>query len=269
MSIDSLLPIEFPTDKPRRIYLCEDSAEGILSAIYDAWTSRYGHSHNYIQIGADSTRSYFYEYIQVKTDIKKAKNISDAIIGKISPYFYRFVTYCLLSYDLARADDIYRLIILGFSKGEAAINCLTLPFVQRVNKIERTVSNERHHYMGFMRFQEMNDGTLFARFRPKNNIISITAPHFADRFPEERLLIADVKRRLVASIEQRAIKYWQLSDTDFEMLNPNNSANEIMLQNLWKCFISSIEIKERRNISLQNNNMPLRYREFMSEYMRS
>lgn len=263
MSIETLLPIEFPTDKPKRIYLCDDSPEGILSAIYDAWTSRYGHSHNYIQIASAAGRSYFYEYINVQTDIQKAKNISDAIIHRVSASFHDLITHCLLSSSDTRADDIYRLVILGFSIGSKARNCLSLPFVNNCNKLEVNVNNELRHYMGFIRFQETYDKTLFARFRPVNNIITLLAPHFADRFPTERIIIADVARKLVASIDHKTINYWQLSEQDFESLNPKTSDDEYIMKNLWQCFTDTIEIKERRNKSLQRNNMPLRYREFM------
>ena len=34
----------------RHIYLCEDSAEGIFSAIYKAYEDRYGHANNEIRI---------------------------------------------------------------------------------------------------------------------------------------------------------------------------------------------------------------------------
>ncbi|MBE5938716.1 MAG: DNA metabolism protein [Lachnospiraceae bacterium] len=266
MNISSLIPIEYPTDKPRKVYLCDDSPEGILSAVYDAWTSRYGHSHNFIQIAGEYNYSFFCEYVRVETDIKKAYNIADAIKRKISSDFYHLITVCLASYDRSRADDIYRLIILGFHVGASARYNLSLQFVQRINKIERNVSNERHHYMGFIRFEELEDNTLFARFRPKNNILPLITGHFADRYPNEKIIIADVNRKSVACINRSNIGYYKLSDEDFESLRPDTSQEEKTLQDLWKCFVDSIEIKERRNTSLQRNNMPLRFREFTPEF---
>lgn len=267
--VSELCPLEMPTEKPRHIYLCEDSAEGILSAIYDAWSSRYGHSFNYIQAGSCISYQLMSEYIEVTTSIDKAKSLSSAITNKISADFYEFVKTCLLSYDKERADDIYRLIILGFSVGPKARNYLAYPFMQRIMKIERNVFNESHHYFGFIRFEELKSGTLFAKFRPKNDILSLIIPHFADRFPNENLMIADITRRSIAFSSHGHIGYAIASEIELESLCLNISENEQMLKDLWKCFIDSIEIKPRHNSDLQRQNMPLRFREFATEFISS
>lgn len=35
---------------------------------------------------------------------------------------------------------------------------------------------------------------------------------------------------------------------------------------LWKVFFDSIAVKERENIKLQNNNLPVKYRKYMTEF---
>ena len=258
-----LCPCKNSTDKPLHVYLCEDSPEGILSAIYDAWSSRYGHSYNYIQIDRNLDFNMFYEYFPVKTDVEKAKSIADAVKRKVSYLFYEFIESCLLSADENRADDIYRLIILGFHVGGSAKNYLSYPFVQRLNKLERNVRNERHHYLGFIRFEELDNNMLFAKFRPVNNIITLVMPHFADRFPNDNIMIIDVKRGIIAFSKHGKIALATATDSDLADLTLQNSENELMLKRLWKSFVDTIEVKERRNIDLQKQNMPLRFREFM------
>lgn len=257
----AILPYENPTDKPRRVYLCEDSPEGILTAIYDAWTGRYGHSHNYIQLYSSGEINMFYEYIETKTDLAKAQSIATSIKRKISMDFYNIVEECLMSDEKTRADDIYRLIILGFAVGSSATSYLAYPAIQRIMKIEKNVWNEYHHYLGFLRFEELQDGTLFAKFRPHNNIISKVIPHFADRFPEENVMITDVSRHILAISKHGKIGY-AITDIDFENISLPTSDNENLLKELWHNFIVSIEVKERRNLELQRQNMPLRFREF-------
>lgn len=261
-----ILPYDNPTDKPRRVYLCEDSAEGILTAIHDAWTSRYGHSHNYIQVNTCADNNMFYEYIDVTSDLTKAKSITTAIKNKISRDFYELVETCLLSSDTTRADDIYRLIILGFSVGPSARTYLAFPPIQRIIKMEKNVWNEYHHYLGFIRFEELQDKTLFARFRPHNNIISKIIPHFADRFPEENIMIVDVSRNIVA-ISRHGVIGYAVTDIDFDKITLPTSANEQLLKELWSNFVNSIEVKERHNDALQKQMMPLRFREFATEFL--
>lgn len=257
----AITPYENPADKPRRVYLCDDSPEGILSAIYDAWTGRYGHSHNYIQLYSSVDINMFYEYIETSPDLAKAQNIASAIRQKISGGFYSLVEDCLMSNEKTRADDIYRLIILGFAVGPSAVSYLAFPSIRRIMKIQKNVWNEYHHYLGFIRFEELRDGTLFARFRPHNNIISKVISHFADRFPEENVMITDVSRHIVAISKSCIIRY-AITDIDFENIALPVSANEELLKKLWHNFIASIEIKERHNPDLQKQNMPLRFREF-------
>ncbi|MCI8306517.1 MAG: DNA metabolism protein [Lachnospiraceae bacterium] len=261
-----IFPYENPTDKPRRVYLCEDSPEGILTAIYDAWSSRYGHSHNYIQINSCTDNNMFYEYIDIIPDLKKAKSIVTSIKTKISVDFYELVETCLLSCDKNRADDIYRLIILGFSVGPSARTYLAYPAIQRIMKIHKNVWNEYHHYLGFIRFEELQDKTLFARFRPHNNIISNIIPHFADRFPEENIMIVDVSRNIVA-VSRHGLVGYTVTDINFDRITLPTSENEQLLKKMWKGFIESIEIKERANPGLQRQNMPLRFREFTTEFL--
>lgn len=268
--IDKTLPPQlYPcfdsTDKTLHVYLCEDNPEGILSGIYDAWTSRYGHSHNYIQINSDINCNMFYEYFEVTTDIEKADSITHSIRTNISSQFYYFVESCLLSNDKSRADDIYRLLILAFCVGSSASRYLSYPFVQRLCKLEKNVWNETHHYMGFIRFEELKGGTLFARFRPHNNIITKLIPHFADRFPNENLIIIDMNRQIIALCRQGKIAFIINPDIDLTQINIELSDNEQLMNSLWSSFIDSITIKERSNIKLQKQLMPLRYREFMKE----
>ena len=232
-----------------------------------AWSSRYGHSHNFIQINTCQDNNMFYEYITVESDINKAKSIADAIKKKISRDFYELVELCLLSDDSTRADDIYRLIILGFSVGPSARTYLAYPAIQHVMKLEKNVWNEYHHYLGFLRFEELQDKTLFARFRPHNNIVSKVIPHFADRFPEENIMIVDVTRHIVAVSSKGRIAY-AITDTDFDKITLPTSANEQLLQNLWRCFVDSVAINERSNPKLQQQLMPLRFREFATEFLK-
>ena len=58
-------------DKPTRIYQCENTVDGIFSAVYDAGLSGYGHK--FIRIQPEQKNQLenyelFTEYVQVKTD---------------------------------------------------------------------------------------------------------------------------------------------------------------------------------------------------------
>ena len=52
----------------RVIFQCEDSMEGILTGVYDAWASRVGHDRVKLEAGPDHEMELFSEYRRVETD---------------------------------------------------------------------------------------------------------------------------------------------------------------------------------------------------------
>ncbi len=50
------------------VFQCEDSIDGILTGIYDAWASRYGHKNIQLSSDQSGTLTLFSEYIPVKTE---------------------------------------------------------------------------------------------------------------------------------------------------------------------------------------------------------
>ena len=64
--------------KTQRIYMCEDSLEGILSAVHAAYMSRYGHEYQSIAAGDYVEVSLFSEMIRIETDVDKAARVADA-----------------------------------------------------------------------------------------------------------------------------------------------------------------------------------------------
>ena len=74
-------------EKQIRIYQCENSPDGILSAVFEAGISGYGH--NYIKIqplapGYIYNIELFSEYIKVETSPEKAENVLKTIDNMIS-----------------------------------------------------------------------------------------------------------------------------------------------------------------------------------------
>ena len=61
------------------IFICEDSLDGILTGVYDAWSFKIQHedlSHDDIRLASREPDNYelFSEYIHVETSLEKAQN---------------------------------------------------------------------------------------------------------------------------------------------------------------------------------------------------
>ncbi len=252
--------------KQKRVYRCDGSVDGIFTAIYDAYESRYGHADIVIsETDADTNLELFTEYIDTLVDEEKAEKVAASIKKKISLDAYEVVIKSALSKQKGRSDAIYRFLQLGFTTGRSVLNQLSHPYVLPVFEIERCVNYEVSRYMQFVRFSELKNSILLSRIRPENNILTLIAPHFEDRLTEENWMIYDEGRNLVAV--HRSRYPWIL--VDGKELNLSGldqfSDSELNMQIFWKTFVDTMAIKERINDKLQKQMLPNRYREFMRE----
>lgn len=252
-----------------RIYRCEDSVDGIFTAVYDAWASKYGH--DYIKLETmeeDACNNFqlFSEYEVVETDLEKSQKVSRTIKNKISNYAYEMIIHAALSNDVRKANSIYHFIVIGLSMGESVTRHLADPYVADIFEMNRNVGNELHHYKGFLRFNEIHGELLLAKFEPKNSIVELITPHFVDRLSGENFIILDVKRRL-ASIHQRDLSWYMtlLSKREMdELLTFSNHEEEY--ESLWRTFFKNIAISERENYVCQRNHVPIHLRKYMLEF---
>lgn len=249
------------------VYICEDSLDGILCGVYDAWMSRKGHAQVRLQLDGWFEQELFTEYFTVPRDEKKAERVVKSIRQKISEEAYEKVYVASLSQDPDRADKIYRFLIYGFHFGEKVVDMLQVPAVFQLFQICRNVYNENHLFIEFVRFSQLSDrDLLFSRIAPKNRVLSLLAPHFSDRFPGERWMIYDENR-------QEAVVYlpgkgWAILQADPAMKREidNWQTDSREYEELWKIFHSTIAIKERFNPICQRTHLPLRFRGYMTEF---
>lgn len=249
------------------IFQCEDSLDGIFTAIYNAWESGYGHKNIQIQI-IDQIVNYqlFSQYIPVITDYEKSEKVARTIKNKISLAAYETICRAAMTNRQEKADVIYRFVILGLHYGSTIITNYSNPIVQSMFEMNRAVGNEVHHYLGFLRFSELKNHVLYGKIYPKNNVITLLAPHFADRLPVENWIIHDEMRQL-AVVHQIGEGWVQVdtSEVDFSALGKIDTEEED-LEQLWKAFVESISIVERTNPKLQRQNLPIRFRGNMTEF---
>lgn len=254
------------------IFICEDSLDGILTGIYDAWTYKIQHkeiAHDDIRLASCEPENYelFSNYLRVEPSAEKAEKVSRTLFGKLGSEFYEAIVYAALSRepagkaDMDKADAIYKTVVLALrsSAEEKVLLYLGEPCIFRVFTLSRATHNEAHHLTGFLRFSELKNGVLFSTIHPQNHVLPILAEHFTDRFPQEDFMIYDETRQLAAV--HRAGKNFMLvdaSDLNQEIIH-NYSEEEQQFRDLWLTFFDSIAIKARINPKLQAQNIPKRF----------
>lgn len=252
----------------RYIYRCEDSVEGILTGIYDAWASVHPHEENRIEVRTEDWEEtlLFAEYIEVVPDAEKSEKVQRSVRLRVSEEAYEMVMKAVLSGEKEKGEIIYRFLIYAFREGARACKSYGNPWAMQLFETVRGFDNEAHHLKGFLRFEEQENGLLLARYAPKNNVLGELMQHFADRLNTENFMIFDVKRRMVGMHKSGESWFvYHLNDEEYRMLSERYVAEDTYTT-LWKIFHRRIAIEERENRALQRNNLPLRFRPYMTEF---
>lgn len=254
------------------IYRCEDTQESIFTAIYNVYEDRRAGEEVRLEITDEPI--LFAEDISVAADPVKAKKVADTIVRRFGMEDSYKIAYTLSSNDPGKAQAIYRTVALGLKdnvRPRHLFDNLADDDVRLAFALAKNAGREFDHLRGFLRFEELEHGALYSRFAPKNNLLPFLMEHFTDRFPIENFVIYD-EGRMCMGVHKAGNPQWYLMKCDDNIGRPimheelKLSENEKEYQELFKWFCQKIAIKERRNLSLQMNMLPLRFRGYMVEF---
>lgn len=249
------------------ILICEDSNIGIFTGIYEAYERKLNHDTTVLQVGEEDNLRLFADYITITPSQEKAEKVIRTIRRRFGEETMRIIFEALASTDLQKGHAVYQMIVFGLRgnyKGQL-IDCLSYDPVVKVVALSTTVWHEYHHFYGFLRFQELENGILYAKINPKAQLLSFLGDHFANRFPLENFMIYD-EHHDSCLIHGGGKEWFTISGELFRMEElPGFSAEELQIQELFKYFCHKIAIKERENPLLQQQMLPLRFRPNMVE----
>lgn len=91
--------------------------------------------------------------------------------------------------------------------------------------------------------------------------------HFSKRLSLERWIIHDERRNIAVAWDGKKLEQYDSDNLSrfFNGLEIKLGLEETKYQDLWKVFFNNIAIPERKNISLQAQNMPRRYWKYLVE----
>ncbi len=248
--------------------MCTDTIIGMYSAIYDAWKSRKPEEECGIAIRGFLEQELFCDYVEVEETEHKAIAVENMIKKHLGIQVSQILYYALLSEDPKKGDAVLGTMLAAKSLPDSTriMEHLSHPKVEKVFELDRTVTNEAHLQLEFLRFRELENGVLYARITPKNQVLTCIAPHFADRFPLENWMIHDKTHHMFVIHE--AGKRWILvqEDCSREYDFEKYSEKEREYERLWRSFCKTIAITERENPVCQRGHLPLWYRANMVEF---
>ncbi len=248
------------------VYLYGDDFEAVLSAIYDAGTSGMKSREQRLELEGSREPELFCRYVQTEKERRKAESVAEAVRKKLSPQVFRLLWEVSLSGDPEKGDVMYRFLVDGFREGPEIIHMLTIPSVWRMHELRRAVFSEAHLLTGFVRFGRLPEGVLAGRIGPKNDVLALLSEHFEDRLSGENWLLWDEKRDKAAAHRAGGETVLLRGISEQTGRKVREAGRQDPFAGLWKSFVDTVAIKERENRRCQMTHMPLRYREYMTEW---
>lgn len=253
------------------LFCCDGSVDGIFTAVYDAWASGLGHENVALRIDGQMNYELFAEYCETETDALKAQKVARSVRAKMGTDAYQTIYQAALSKEPERADCIYRVLVRGMERSVSTYEAKNViwnlqdPDVCRLFELSRKTGNEAHRYIQFVRFRELENGVLFSEIQAENQVLPLVGDHFADRFPNENFMIYDMGHN-DCLIHGKQRPWFILRDTQPEKESADRvSGQEKQMRQLWKGFCRSIAIEERKNLRLQQQFWPQKFRKWMTE----
>ncbi len=252
------------TEKHR--FVCADDFGAMMSCIYEAW--RWGNRGFTVELAVESEENYQLFCVEhyVMYDEERAQKVIRSIREKISWKAFQMVYHCAMSELPEKLDVIYRFLRIGFGVGAGVTSYLAEEPVMRISEVARRVTNESHKFREFVRFTRMEEGVLCAVIEPKSDVLTLIAPHFADRMISENWMIIDQKRK--QAVIHPADEEWYLRSLEEEefqrMMMLDRDHEEYAC--LWRTFFDHIAILQRKNPRCQRNFLPKWYRTNMTEF---
>jgi probable DNA metabolism protein len=157
--------------------------------------------------------------------------------------------------------DLLLFVRVGF-KDPKALHDRRCAINRAVNSAGAFAYREAHRQIGFVRFEQWRDGTLYAPIGPQAAVLDLIAPHFQSRMAQEKSwVIHDRKREEALVFAGGALKQVQVEALEAPRLDDNEQA----IQALWRRFFDRVSIEERKSPKRQRQLVPRRFEPYMTE----
>lgn len=197
----------------------------------------------------------------IETDVTLANKIKKRLAFCLPKENFKFIVdgfYCSLKEKEVCLLDA---IEIALNTNNLLENHLGHPSVLALQKSLKSLFSEVHLYTGFVRFEYVGE-FLYSKIQPKHFSLPYLCSHFAERYPQETLMIYDETHRLLGVIEKSQISFIENIDKpNFETLN-----TEQEVQANWQKFLQAVTINERKNQRCQMSHLPKRFRGNMVDF---
>ena len=248
-------------------YIYDKTFEGLMTCVFEAF-SRKELPEQIIE--QNHSIPLFSDFFEVISDTEKAERVLNGLKNKISQSALNmlFVSY------LSELNNIEIHIFNYVKKALLSSVNIELNFADNdvlfLSKIYKKVQNETTYMKQFVRFQKTADGIYFAMMEPKYNVLPLCSDFFQNRYADQQWIIYDKIRKygLYYDLETIEIIYFDkppVFSSFGKLSSEQQDDTEILFQNMWKNYLESITISERKNLRLRRQHMPKRFWKYLTE----
>lgn len=238
--------------------LYDGSFEGFLTLVYEVYHDKL---HPSSIIRTEPKELLFEPMHSVFTDTLKAQKVLIGLKNKFLPEYYKRIFHIFLCDSISFETELLEFITLGF-KHQALLNNITIPALFKLQALENELFRLVHKMYGFIRFEELEDKTLYAKIETKYNVLPFLGEHFTLRLGNHPFIIHDLNRSLAYVKNETSSSIQTIASFETPLL----SSDETTFKALWKTFFTHVSIENRKNKKLQQQLVPLLYRTYMSEF---
>jgi len=252
------------------IYLFDNTFEGLLTSVFDAYSRRI--FPDALLAEGEPLPLFYDESFTVISDEEKSGRVWRGLEKKLSSSALSCLAQCWLAEEPETASLLFRYIHKAIDAPRSIETNFADPDVLEFSRMWKRVDWERIRMLQFIRFQKAVDGTYFAAVEPEKNVLPLITGHFKDRFADQCWLIYDIKRAYGYYYNLKEVHEVTFGEDSREghlvtgMLDESlMDKDEKLFQQLWKTYFKAICIKERLNPRKHRQDMSVRYWKYLTE----
>ena len=240
--------------------LYDGSFEGFLSLVYDVYYQKLQPS----SIVSVMPQTLLHDDIYTCAyDAQKSDKVLEALQKKFTKENFACVLNTFMCEKSGFEMALLEYIVLGF-KSQKNLQNINELCVFTIQNLQKELFRNVHKMSGFLRFEELEDGTLYAKLQSKYQLLYFLGKHFAKRLHTQNFIIHDINRKLAFIHHDKKSALREVADFDM----PTLSKDEQKFKDLWQTFFDTIAIESRKNAKLQQQLVPLIYRVYMNEFIK-
>lgn len=225
--------------------------------------------------GGNAPAGLFEDAVPVATDEALAERVREGLRRRGTPRTPERLYRAFLS-EADGVEDVLLAYVEALRDGGRAVEeDVLVPPVGAVDRLARMVGREVHRMHAFVRFEAHEAGARDgasseasvwrAVVEPVCDVLPLLGDHFTARYPAQRWLILDARRRRMLYWDRRDLRLLSAPALAEDAAPLRPAPEEALYQRLWQAYFTAVDIPARRNPTLQQRHLPLRYRKHLTE----